>query len=142
MNVFQYICSYYSQQRVTARTHTLSSNSKLFGQELRHYRAMLTLQPYSGQGFENSHQQHQVAWKKVTSSGGLVSKMKIATNPIEQLMTWQCHRLLLSLELPDKQWTPIKKKGSKRQKHNQTWMNLITGELSLMSQLNRMNWMK
>ncbi len=68
---------------------------------------------FSGQGFEHSHKLHRLAWKRITSGGGAVSTKKIKTNPIEQLLVWQCRRILMTLKLSDRNWTPIVKRKRK-----------------------------
>ncbi len=73
-----------------------------------------SLQPFSGQGFEHSHKEHGVAWKRVTSGGGSVSSSRVDTNPIEQLMVWQNRKLLMALDIEDKQWTKVIQSESRR----------------------------
>ena len=52
-----------------------------------------------------------MAWHKVTSGGGCVSKAEIQTNPIEQILLWQNRKLLMALELKGKQWSkPVRRK--------------------------------
>lgn len=63
-----------------------------------------TLAPFSNQGFENSHQEHDRIWQRMVSKGGRKKKDEERKTPIRQLMDYFLRRLLMTLSVPGTVW--------------------------------------
>ncbi len=51
-----------------------------------------------------------MAWRRLTSGGGHVSSSRQATNPIQQIMTWQNRKLLMCYEMEERCWNKVVKR--------------------------------